>query len=166
MNYSFINDRVIMSGNLDYNDNVYDPVYARIFNDLISKYKNSLFKDNFRFKVLFQEIIDIVLIYREKYLYDWLYKIVFKYGEFFANYKNKNIGYNNFNYLYYILEVASRQMSESNDIFNIFLQKFSLSFFIIVKKQELNQYEKELIEKSWHPNRFYDWCLSIDEKIE
>ena len=23
---------------------------------------------------------------------------------------------------------------------------------------------RELIEKTWHPKRFFDWCLTIEEK--
>lgn len=32
------------------------------------------------------------------------------------------------------------------------------------KKQLTEIIEQELIEKTWHPSRFFDWCLSIDEK--
>lgn len=31
------------------------------------------------------------------------------------------------------------------------------------KKQELNVYDKELIDKAWHPTRHVDWCLDIEE---
>lgn len=32
------------------------------------------------------------------------------------------------------------------------------------KKEMTNIIEHELIEKTWHPSRFVDWCLSVDEK--
>jgi hypothetical protein len=31
------------------------------------------------------------------------------------------------------------------------------------KRQELNVYEKELINKAWHPKRHIDWCLDYQE---
>jgi hypothetical protein len=33
----------------------------------------------------------------------------------------------------------------------------------LYKKQELNVYEKELIDKAWHPTRHIDWCLDYHE---
>ena len=30
--------------------------------------------------------------------------------------------------------------------------------------QQTKKIEEELIQKAWHPNRFYDWCLCNDEK--
>lgn len=40
---------------------------------------------------------------------------------------------------------------------------------IYIKEQTkimLSKIEKELIEKTWHPNRYFDWCLDIQEKYE
>jgi hypothetical protein len=34
---------------------------------------------------------------------------------------------------------------------------------IFKKKKLLKIYEKELIEKTWHPSRFLNWCLDIDK---
>lgn len=36
---------------------------------------------------------------------------------------------------------------------------------MVEKKQAwIEMIEEELIEKTWHPSRFYEWCLSIDDK--
>jgi len=40
---------------------------------------------------------------------------------------------------------------------------------IYIKEQTkimLSKIEKELIEKTCHPNRYFDWCLDIQEKYE
>jgi len=34
------------------------------------------------------------------------------------------------------------------------------------KLKNFNNIEEELIEKTWHPSRFQDWCLDEDEKEE
>lgn len=46
---------------------------------------------------------------------------------------------------------------ESQDLLDKMIEK-------IEKQQFIRQIEEELIRKTWHPNRFFDWCLSIDEK--
>ena len=35
-----------------------------------------------------------------------------------------------------------------------------------IKKLKFKQIEQELIQKTWHPSRFVDWCLTEDEKNE
>ena len=35
---------------------------------------------------------------------------------------------------------------------------------IKLKKKELSMYGEELIKKTWHPSRFWDWCLDIEDK--
>ncbi len=54
----------------------------------------------------------------------------------------------------------------------IFYNKFTLMRVNYIQKR-IKEYSnlkkifnKELIEKTWHPKRFYDWCLSIDEKLD
>jgi hypothetical protein len=47
--------------------------------------------------------------------------------------------------------------TESRDLLKEMIQQ-------IEKQQLFGQIEEELIRKTWHPNRFFDWCLSIDEK--
>jgi hypothetical protein len=53
------------------------------------------------------------------------------------------------------------------------IQKFKLIYYqrkiyksIInfIKRYKFKKIEEELIIKTWHPLRFYDWCLSIDDK--
>lgn len=52
----------------------------------------------------------------------------------------------------------------------IFYNKFTLMRVKYIQKR-IKEYSdlkkilhKELMEKMWHPERFYDWCLTIDEK--
>ena len=34
------------------------------------------------------------------------------------------------------------------------------------KRKQLKTYGQELIEKTWHPLRFIDWCLDLDSQKE
>ncbi len=43
------------------------------------------------------------------------------------------------------------------------LNFYSLQYLNNLKTRYI---EKELIEKTWHPNRFMDWCLDIEEKAD
>ena len=33
-----------------------------------------------------------------------------------------------------------------------------------LKKLKLEHYKEELMQKTWHPNRFQEWCLDEKEK--
>lgn len=37
---------------------------------------------------------------------------------------------------------------------------------ILLKKKQLDIYCQELIKKTWHPKRFFDWCLDLDSQKE
>ena len=54
----------------------------------------------------------------------------------------KKLSYNNFNGIYH----------QNN-------QK------ILLKREQLKIFGQELIQKTWHPKRFWDWCLDNDDKI-
>ncbi len=36
---------------------------------------------------------------------------------------------------------------------------------IYIKNSKIEVYEKELIEKTWHPKRYRNWCLALDDII-
>ena len=35
-----------------------------------------------------------------------------------------------------------------------------------LQKLKFERIEEELIQKTWHPKRFQDWCLNEDEKVQ
>ena len=49
----------------------------------------------------------------------------------------------------------------SNNSFNGLYYKNKKNIY--KKKNQLKIYENELIERSWHPSRFLNWCLDMDE---
>lgn len=77
--------------------------------------------------------------------------------EFFTDtlidyYNNNNIVYSSF-------------INNINDYINKDkLKNFMLSYYIKYSKEKLIKYEKELIEKTWHPDRLFNWCLDECEK--
>jgi Leucine-rich repeat (LRR) protein len=42
--------------------------------------------------------------------------------------------------------------------------KIYKSIINFIKRYKFKKIEEELIIKTWHPSRFFDWCLSIDDK--
>jgi Leucine-rich repeat (LRR) protein len=43
-------------------------------------------------------------------------------------------------------------------------RKIHKSIINFIKRYRFKKIQEELIIKTWHPNRFFDWCLSIDDK--
>jgi Leucine-rich repeat (LRR) protein len=49
---------------------------------------------------------------------------------------------------------------------NIYYQiKIYKSIINFIKRYKFKKIQEELIIKTWHPKRFFDWCLSIDDKL-
>jgi hypothetical protein len=54
----------------------------------------------------------------------------------------------------------------SKNLFN-YHRYFEEEYYKSIKiKKQLSIINKELIEKTWHPSRFFNWCLDIDEQQE
>lgn len=51
--------------------------------------------------------------------------------------------------------------------FNLFNGIYHRNYHQIhLKKKQLNIYGRELIEKTWHPDRFFNWCLDLESQEE
>lgn len=129
---------------------------------IINCYRNTNLKENLKFKIIFNDYCESIIMYFKEYLFNWLYSL-FDFSQLFAEYTNHTIGYNNFLTIYTIIG-KNYSTEEEKNIINDFCNKFSNRYYITRKKQMHKIFEKELIEKTWNPNRFFDWCLSIDEK--
>ncbi len=83
--------------------------------------------------------------------------------------KNNNIQINE--YIYNYMESEIINTSKQNDYYyypkkykdTSKLVKINFYNFKKIKNKLFKIYEKELMEKAWHPTRFQKWCLSIDE---
>jgi hypothetical protein len=58
-----------------------------------------------------------------------------------------------------------KQFCNSN-FYNKNIDNFNYSYNKFLTKQKFKNLEKELIEKTMHPNRVIDWCLDIEEQKE
>ena len=47
---------------------------------------------------------------------------------------------------------------------NITKNEFKKDYEIELKKLRFENYHEELIQKTWHPCRFQEWCLDEEEK--
>ncbi len=48
----------------------------------------------------------------------------------------------------------------------ISINEFKKDYEKELQKLKFKQIEEELIQKTWHPKRFQDWCLNEDEKVQ
>ena len=46
----------------------------------------------------------------------------------------------------------------------ISLHSFKTDYQNILKKLRFDHYHEELIQKTWHPSRFMDWCVDEEDK--
>ncbi len=58
-----------------------------------------------------------------------------------------------------------KQFCNSN-FYNKNIDNFNYSYSKFLTKQNFQNLEKELIEKTWHPTRVMNWCLDIEEQKE
>ena len=64
----------------------------------------------------------------------------------------------------FILTVAAAEAAVALAItINLFKTDYEKE---LQKLQNFNNIEEELIEKTWHPRRFQEWCLDEDQKEE
>ena len=57
------------------------------------------------------------------------------------------------------LDFQKLSFNQFNGVYHLNIHKIKL------KKKELSVYGEQLIEKTWHPSRFWDWCLDIEDKL-
>jgi hypothetical protein len=140
---------------------------------MINKFRKVIFKDNFYFRLNFIQLVENIIRNFEDYFDDWFKENILEYSEIFGNYNNRNIGYMNFLTLSALIinginnaKNKGKDIKKVNEKFEKYINIYESRYFITLKKKELKIFEEELIKKTWHPNRFFDWCLSIDEKNE
>lgn len=97
--------------------------------------------------------------------------------------ENKNIIIEDFPILMNLFKLEIVDFSLNPNLTLEFIEKYkdkldfgilSLNYFngihhqnnqmIILKKKKLDIFIEELIEKTWNPNRFWDWCLDMEDK--
>ena len=59
----------------------------------------------------------------------------------------------------------NKPLNQSFIFENLFIKEYERQYEIVLKKlQNFNNIEEELIQKTWHPSRFQEWCLDEDQK--
>ena len=66
----------------------------------------------------------------------------------------------------YIRNIDFNKLSENLFHINEYIAYTKVYYSQRMKQtiQQTKKLEEELIQKTWHPSRFYDWCLCNDEK--
>ena len=74
----------------------------------------------------------------------------------------KQISYNPNLTIEFIEKHINKNWDWNNGIFNHSFKKIYEKEFL--KLQNFKMIEEELIQKTWHPNRFQIWCFDEDQK--
>ena len=64
----------------------------------------------------------------------------------------------------YLCSVVDNYLFEDNNI-KIMTDEELLKYKMDLSKKHISMYKEELIQFTWHPSRFYEWCLSECDKI-
>ena len=62
-----------------------------------------------------------------------------------------------------LLKLTEKYSDKDWDWDKISQNPFKKDYEKELKKLRFEHYEEELIQKTWHPSRFMDWCLDNDD---